>query len=86
MLQPLLVAEVYGLISYSRIYSWSNFVTILGIAIGPALMGYLATIDETYSMSFFAAALSGLLACGIFILGRASGSGSKFNTTGFQSP
>jgi MFS family permease len=75
MLQPLLVAEVYGLISYSRIYSWSNFVTIVGIAIGPALMGYLATIDETYSFSFLAAALSGLLACCIFVLGRRSDSG-----------
>jgi MFS family permease len=68
MLQPLLVAEVYGLISYSRIYSWSNFITILGIASGPALMGYLATVDETYQLSFLAAAVSGFLACSIFVV------------------
>jgi len=70
MLQPLLIAEVYGLISYSRIYSWSNFVTILGIASGPALMGYLATVDDTYRISFLAAAGFGLVASGIFLLAK----------------
>ncbi len=70
MLQPLLVAEVYGLVHYSRIYAWSNLVTILGLAVGPALMGYLTVFDATYTLSFFIAAISALFACLVYILGK----------------
>lgn len=70
MLQPLLVAEVYGLVHYSRIYAWSNLVTILGLAAGPALMGYLTEFDATYRLSFMVGAFSGLVACLIYLLGK----------------
>jgi MFS family permease len=70
MLQPLLLAEVYGLVHYSRIFAWSNLVTIFGLAAGPALMGYLTVFDATYTLSFVVGAISGLFACVVFILGK----------------
>jgi len=69
MLQPLLIAEVYGLVHYSRIFSWSNFITILGISTGPSLLGYLSARDPSYSLSFMVASVSGLVACAIFVAG-----------------
>jgi MFS family permease len=70
MLQPLLLAEVYGLLHYSRIFAWSNLVTIFGLAVGPALMGYLTVFDATYTLSFAVGAVSGLFACVVFFLGK----------------
>jgi len=70
MLQPLLIAEVYGLVNYSRIYSWSNLVMMLGVAAGPALMGYLTVIEDSYRLSYLAAAVSGLVACFVFLLAK----------------
>ena len=70
MLQPLLIAEVYGLVNYSRIYSWSNLMTMLGVAGGPALMGYLTVIEDSYRLSYLAAAMSGLVACFVFLLAK----------------
>ena len=70
MLQPLLIAEVYGLVNYSRIYSWSNLLTMLGVAAGPALMGYLAVIEDAYRLPDLVAAGSGLVACFVFLLAK----------------
>jgi len=71
MLQPLLLAEVYGLVHYSRIFAWSNLVTIFGLAAGPALMGYLTVFDATYTLSFVVGAISSLFACLVYLLGKA---------------
>jgi MFS family permease len=70
MLQPLLIAEIYGLLNYSRIYSWSNLLTMLGVATGPALMGYLVVIEGTYRLSYTAAAVSSLVACLVFLFAK----------------
>ena len=70
MLQPLLLAEVYGLLHYSRIFAWSNLVTIFGLAAGPALMGYLTVFDATYTLSFAVGAISGLIASVVFFLAK----------------
>ncbi len=70
MLQPLIIASVYGLVSYSRIYAWSNLVSMVGIAAGPVLMGYLAAGPEGYKPAFLVAAASAFLAGGIFVLGK----------------
>ncbi len=69
MLQPLLIAEVYGLVHYGRIFSWSNLITIFGISTGPSLMGFLSAKDPSYFLSFMVASVSGLVACAIFIAG-----------------
>ncbi len=41
MLQPLLIAERFGIIDYARIYSRSVFYTVVGTAGGPLLLGWL---------------------------------------------
>jgi MFS family permease len=39
MMHPLLLAEAFGTRDYGRIYATSQFVTVLGLASGPALAG-----------------------------------------------
>jgi fucose permease len=61
MLQPLLLAQAYGVAEYPRIFSVSQGVATLGIAAGPVLLGSLrATVG--YHDGFLAAALSCVLA------------------------
>jgi len=67
MLQPLLIAEAFGLRHYPRIYSMSNLLTTVGVAVGPALMGWIYTFASTYSWSYVAASVAGMLSLLIFI-------------------
>jgi MFS family permease len=62
MLQPLLLAEVFGARDYSRIYSLSQLLTTLGIASGPALLGLLFDALGGYEASFAIAASASALA------------------------
>ena len=66
MLQPLLIAEVWGLRHYSRIYATSNLLTMLGIAAGPVLMGYLLSETGNYTAPFVVAGISSLIAIVVF--------------------
>ena len=66
MLQPLLIAEVWGLRHYSRIYATSNLLTMLGIAAGPVVMGYLLSETGNYTASFVTAGISSLIAIVVF--------------------
>jgi MFS family permease len=60
MLQPLILAEAFGVADYPRIYSMSQLVTMLGVAAGPAAMG-IARELASYPLTFGAAAgLSGI--------------------------
>ncbi len=68
MLQPLLIAESFGIEHYSRIYSWANLLSMLGLASGPALMGFVYTIGASYQYPYLLAAGSGFLACFVFNL------------------
>ncbi len=58
MLQPLLLAEVYGVRDYGRIFSLSQWLTTLGVASGPLLIGVLYDFQGGYVLSFLAAALA----------------------------
>lgn len=62
MLQPLLLAEVFGARDYSRIYSLSQLLTTLGIASGPALLGVLFDALGGYGAAFAIAAGASALA------------------------
>ncbi len=68
MMQPLLLAEAFGAREYGRIYSTSQFVTVLGVASGPALMGLLFEASGSYLLPYCAAALAS--AAGFAILLR----------------
>jgi MFS family permease len=62
MLQPLLLAEVFGARDYSRIYSLSQLVTTLGVASGPALLGVLFDLLGGYEASFLLAGTASVAA------------------------
>lgn len=70
MLQPLLIAEAYGLIQYSRIYSVSNLLTMIGVGLGPGVMGYLYSLDDSYGPAYLFAAMAGAVAAVIFLAGK----------------
>ncbi len=56
MLQPLLVAERFGVLDYPRIFSRSQFLTMFGTAGGPLLLGWLYDNAGGYRTSYLVAA------------------------------
>ena len=59
MLQPLMLAQAFGVMDYPKIFSLSQAVSTLGIASGPVLLGAI-TATNGYLMAFLTfAALSG---------------------------
>lgn len=70
MLQPLLLAEAFGVRDYSRIFSVSNLMSSWGTAAGPALMGVVyAASGNLYSMPYLVAAVAGALGLMLFVGG-----------------
>jgi MFS family permease len=69
MLQPLLIAERFGVRDYPRIFSRSQLVAIVGTAGGPLLIGWLYDAAGSYRMPYTAAAACSLL--GVIILSMA---------------
>jgi MFS family permease len=60
MLQPLILAQAFGVLDYPKIFSLSQAVTTLGIASGPVLLGVLY-VAGGYLLAFLTfALLSGL--------------------------
>ena len=62
MLQPLLLAEAFGVRDYGRIYAISYLITTVGIAGGPWLVGLLYDAAGGYSEAFMVAALVSIVA------------------------
>lgn len=70
MLQPLIIAEAFGVRDYARIFSVSNLMTSWGTATGPALLGVVYTgSGNHYLVPYLVAASAGLLGLLIFIAG-----------------
>ena len=64
MMHPILLADRFGTLEYGRIYSMSQFVTMVGVAGGPAAIGVLYDWSAGYTIPFLvmaAATLIGLL-------------------------
>jgi len=61
MLQPVVLAEAFGLHSYARIYASANAMTTLGVASGPLLLGLVYEYGD-YDYSYYLAALLSALA------------------------
>ncbi len=51
MLQPLMLAQAFGVMDYPKIFSLSQAVSTLGIASGPVLLGAI-TATHGYLMAF----------------------------------
>jgi MFS family permease len=69
MLQPLLMAERFGVRDYPRIFSRSQLVAIVGTAGGPLLIGWLYDSAGSYRMPYTVAAVCSLV--GVIILSLA---------------
>ncbi|MFN0026474.1 MAG: MFS transporter [Acidimicrobiales bacterium] len=66
MLQPLLLAEAFGVREYSRIYSMSSLVATIGVGAGPTVFGVLHDLAD-YQGAFLVGAVSSLMAFGLFL-------------------
>ena len=60
MLQPLLMAERFGVLDYARIFSRAQFIAMVGIAGGPLLLGWLYDNAGGYETSYLVAAACSL--------------------------
>lgn len=70
MMQPLLIAEAFGLKAYGRIYSFNQLFMTLGVATGPAAVGFLYEWLGGYDVAFLAmAAASGIAFLLVFAAG-----------------
>lgn len=70
MLQPLLLAEAFGVRDYARLFSVSNLMSSWGTALGPALMGMAyAASGNQYALPYLVAATAGGLGLLLFLAG-----------------
>lgn len=70
MLQPLLIAEAFGIREYARIFAVANLMSSLGTAAGPAVLGYAFAINGNfYSLSYWIAAFAGAFGLCLFLFG-----------------
>ena len=57
MLQPLLIAEAFGVRSYGRVYAFNSLFSTIGVAGGPLLLGVLRDTFDYQIAYLLAAAL-----------------------------
>lgn len=68
MLQPLIIAERYGMRDYSRLFSWANLFTVIGVATGPGLLGLMYAESRSYELPYLLAAAAGLIAACLYMV------------------
>ncbi len=66
MMQPLLLAEAFGVKNLGRIYSVSQVVGVVGYSLGPAIAGYLYEASGGYTVPYLAIAASSLIGMTVF--------------------
>ncbi len=81
MLQPLLLVEVYGVKHYSQIFSLSQLIATIGVALGPLILGGLRDLAD-YQTSFLVAAATNIGAFALLLLGGTT----KAAIAAWQSP
>ena len=59
MLQPLLLAEAFGVVEYSRIYSSSQLISTIGVAAGPLVLGLVRDAAD-YRVAFIVGSIASL--------------------------
>ena len=67
MLQPLLLADTFGVKEYSRIYSFCQLFGTIGVAGGPFLIGALRDLYD-YEIAFYCAGFANLVAIACLFL------------------
>jgi MFS family permease len=76
MLQPLLIAERFGVLDYPRIFSRTAFLTMFGTAGGPLLLGWLYDNAGGFRTSYLTAAAGSL--AGAFVLASGGPASAQF--------
>jgi MFS family permease len=69
MLQPLLIAERFGVRDYPRLFSRTQLVAVVGTAGGPLLLGALYDISGSYRAPYAVAATCSLLGAIVLSMG-----------------
>lgn len=67
MLQPLLLAEAFGVAEYSRIYSSNQLISTIGVGGGPVVLGLVHDVGD-YRTAFVIAAIASVFGFATFIL------------------
>lgn len=62
MMQPLIIAEAFGLVAYGRIYARSQLATTMGVASGPFSVGLAYELAGGYQPAFIILACASMLA------------------------
>ncbi len=71
MLQPLWLAEAFGVKAHSRVFSLSNALTVAGVAGGPLLLGILFEVSG-YALAYFLAAGVSVVSLGAMLAAGAA--------------
>jgi len=70
MLQPLLIAEAFGVRDYAKIFSVANLMSSWGTAAGPAVLGFAYAANQNqYSLAYALAAIAGAFGLVLFLAG-----------------
>ena len=76
MLQPLWLAEAFGVKSYPRIFSVANACAVVGVASGPFVLGQAYAVVD-YSFAYWVAAFTALAAFGCMAAAGSKPSGPQ---------
>jgi MFS family permease len=68
MMQALLLAETFGTRDYGRIYATGQMATMMGMAGGPFLVGFLYEVAGGYRTAYLAAGLISAVGCAVLAL------------------
>lgn len=66
MMQPLLLAETFGVREYSRIYSYNQLFATIGVAGGPFVIGFLHDLSD-YRTAMIVGSVANLVALAAFV-------------------
>jgi MFS family permease len=83
MLQPLILAQAFGVADYPRIYSTSQAVTTLGVASGPVLLGAI-TAASGYLVAFSVFAVLSAAAFALIVAAGPVPAGESANASSAQ--
>jgi MFS family permease len=69
MLQPLVIAERFGVRDYPRLFSRTQLVAVVGTAGGPLLLGALYDVSGSYQVPYAVAACCSLVGAIVLSMG-----------------
>ena len=69
LLQPVVLADVFGVRDYPRTFATSQLISTLGVAAGPFLLGILRDATDGYRIAYLAAAALSLSASAVLTTG-----------------